>query len=642
MTGFDGNVLAHEIGHYFGLLHTWQGGKFPGFPAIPEFAQYVHHLLTPELFPVVLSTGTFGCHQTGDYICYTPADPGNCCVSPPECEYITCPTGFTHDVFDLPYRPDRTLLMGTGGCRNGFSPGQNQIMVGMLTGHPDWAFLYDAEEPTCQILPYDRGLVIRNCEGIFKATNDPAPPQTPMEEVALSLQNVSSFSCGNSTDANGIYKTFLCLNNPPYNGTDLLSLLPDVEHLYPLNGVTTYDLVLISKHILAVEQFENPFQIIAADANGSGNISAFDIVELRKLILGIYNELPNNSSWRYVPEYCFEDSAFVEEFYDPNSMVGINPFNAQWDNPDEPGTNMRSYGGGTVPNRTSWLDHVSINPYSATAQISAIPWSFIGLKVGDVNCSADLPDLSPEVPDKSFTTLSHAALSTNQVFYLEIKAVGNTPVSAWQLGIDFAEDTLQILQIQSGDSGENFTLDNFGTTGVAEGNLRALNFSATGTGTNLNNKTIFKLRMKALQPVSNIGQRFRLKNAVLSDKFYSDEGVEIENIALQLAVETGSGLTGGGGIGPGQKGSALADYSLSVYPVPFSSEVMFDFDLPNDDQVKVSIFDSFGRLAAERSEALSKGPNSIRLDNLSNQASGLYWYSFESGGHTFFGKIVKN
>jgi hypothetical protein len=68
----------------------------------------------------------------------------------------------------------------------------------------------------------------------------------------------------------------------------------------PLNGVSTYDLVLISKHILGLEPLGTPYKMIAADANKSGSITTFDIVELRKLILGIYTDLPNNTSWRFI------------------------------------------------------------------------------------------------------------------------------------------------------------------------------------------------------------------------------------------------------------------------------------------------------------------------------------------------------
>jgi hypothetical protein len=47
-------------------------------------------------------------------------------------------------------------------------------------------------------------------------------------------------------------------------------------------------LVLINKHILGLEPLSSPYKMIAADANNSRSITTFDIVEMRKLILGIY------------------------------------------------------------------------------------------------------------------------------------------------------------------------------------------------------------------------------------------------------------------------------------------------------------------------------------------------------------------
>jgi len=66
----------------------------------------------------------------------------------------------------------------------------------------------------------------------------------------------------------------------------------------PLNGVNTFDLILISRHILGLAPLTT-FNLIAADANMSNTITTFDIVELRKLILGSYPSLPNANSWRY-------------------------------------------------------------------------------------------------------------------------------------------------------------------------------------------------------------------------------------------------------------------------------------------------------------------------------------------------------
>ena len=63
------------------------------------------------------------------------------------------------------------------------------------------------------------------------------------------------------------------------------------------NGVSTIDLVKIQRHILSVADLESPYKMIAADVNGDHKINGQDLVELRKLILGIYSELPQSDSW---------------------------------------------------------------------------------------------------------------------------------------------------------------------------------------------------------------------------------------------------------------------------------------------------------------------------------------------------------
>jgi hypothetical protein len=67
-----------------------------------------------------------------------------------------------------------------------------------------------------------------------------------------------------------------------------------------LNGVNTFDLVLISRHLLALELFDSPYEIIAADINNSGTLSTFDVVVARQTLLGVRDTFINNRSWRFV------------------------------------------------------------------------------------------------------------------------------------------------------------------------------------------------------------------------------------------------------------------------------------------------------------------------------------------------------
>ena len=117
----------------------------------------------------------------------------------------------------------------------------------------------------------------------------------------------------------------------------------------PTNGVTTYDLVLIQKHILGIEALDSPYKLIAADANLDSKVTTSDIVLLRKLLLGIIPELPHGESWRFLPlDYVF-----------PNPS---NPFNPMF------------------PDR-----------YIIPTNVDILPgyFDFLGLKIGDVNQTAD-------------------------------------------------------------------------------------------------------------------------------------------------------------------------------------------------------------------------------------------------------------
>ena len=111
------------------------------------------------------------------------------------------------------------------------------------------------------------------------------------------------------------------------------------------NGVSTLDLVRIQKHLLGLELFTDPYQFIAADANNSQHVSAIDLVELRKLILGVYTELPRNTSWRFVDK----------KFEIPDQM---NPW--------------------------PFREYISIEEMSGNISDN----DFIGIKIGDVNNSA--------------------------------------------------------------------------------------------------------------------------------------------------------------------------------------------------------------------------------------------------------------
>ena len=74
-------------------------------------------------------------------------------------------------------------------------------------------------------------------------------------------------------------------------------------------GVSTKDLVLVQQHLLGIRSFNSPLDYLAADVNGSYGISAKDLLEIRKVILG------KKQSWTNMPEWLFIDAAY--RFDDP-------------------------------------------------------------------------------------------------------------------------------------------------------------------------------------------------------------------------------------------------------------------------------------------------------------------------------------
>lgn len=92
-----------------------------------------------------------------------------------------------------------------------------------------------------------------------------------------------------------------------------------------LNGVSTLDLVMIQRHILGITAFDSPYKVIAADANNDNKITSADLTELRKLILGVTSELPNQASWRMpVMDQTFSANIlpYVEKYVVVNNASG--------------------------------------------------------------------------------------------------------------------------------------------------------------------------------------------------------------------------------------------------------------------------------------------------------------------------------
>ena len=195
------------------------------------------------------------------------------------------------------------------------------------------------------------------------------------------------------------------------------------------NGVSTFDLALISKHVLNVQRLDSPYKMIAADANRSGSITTLDLVAIRKVILFVSNEFPNNSSWRFI------DKDY--QFTNPN-----NPFEQFF--PE-------------VKNINNILRDETAN--------------FIGIKIGDVNSNAQANSLS-SVEERSFNgnflfEVEDRQFEEGETIEVMFSSEELKNMIGYQFTLNFNAKVLELLEIQD----QSATQQNFGQTMVEDGIL---------------------------------------------------------------------------------------------------------------------------------------------------------------------------
>jgi hypothetical protein len=248
----------------------------------------------------------------------------------------------------------------------------------------------------------------------------------------------------------------------------------------PLNGVTTFDLVLISKHILGTEPFDSPYKMIAADANKSGSVTTFDIVELRKLILGIYDTLPLNRSWRFI------DSAFV--FPNP-----LNPF------------------------QTAFPEKAAIGNGS--------PVSFVGVKVGDVNLTA-VPNAQGPPDERGLGTAyidsEDRAVEEGDIVLIPFALA--SPAEGCQLTLE--AEGLELLEILPG---ENTEKDHFAL--FPDHATLTMAWERGG-------KANFQIRAKALKN-GPLRDMVSLSDRIARSEAYPLGSAEVQHLSLRFASPKG-------------------------------------------------------------------------------------------------------
>jgi type IX secretion system substrate protein/cohesin domain-containing protein len=396
-------------------------------------------------------------------------------------------------------------------------------------------------------------------------------------ECGNPIGNVN-YSVGIPGIPDGIFNFNPC-DDIPFENNLVLSAYKDIN---PLNGVSTFDMVLIAKHILGNQLLDSPYKIISADANHSGSVSTIDLVEIRKLILGVIPTFSNNTSWRFV------DSSFVF----PNPQ---NPF------------------------QTSIPENCSIN-----GGTESFEKTFIGMKIGDVNKSAFSGDslVTSEVEVRNTFTfdLIDQVFEAGDNINLDFYASNIDEYAGFQFALDFDTAFLEYIKFEKG-SLKQLDESNFGVQkdkGLIAASWVNMDFEQIEKAKNV----LFSLQFTALQSGS-LKDFIKVSSSRLSPEAYTNDlNISTLNIRFSEVVPN-------------------IDFVVESTPNPFREETKIQFDLQQSESVTLKIIDLKGSVIKKINKELEKGSNEVILGGDIFPSSGVYFYQLETSNKSITKKLLK-
>lgn len=367
-----------------------------------------------------------------------------------------------------------------------------------------------------------------------------------------------------------------------------------------LNGVSTFDLVGMRKHILAVKLLDSPFKIIAGDINRNNSLTTFDLVELRKLILGVYDSLPSNDSWRFI------DSSYV--FQNPKWPFG-EPFS----------------------------EKITLS----ALQSNAVGQRFVGIKIGDVNGSVNPQDVQLRNADSGFRNadfefrigspaerggeavwpvfIENAAMQPGFSGKIAVRAADLARLDGFQFSLNFDSEKLKLNGISS--PGGGLRDEHFNQKQVADGRL-TVSFDGGPNGWLAADSLLFELDFTCLRAM-NLADALRFDDAYLPGEAYENDLILTPEIHF-LETKT----DGQFGLLPNQ-------------PNPFRDKTTVPFWLPVSTEATLILSDATGRVLNQVSKNWSPGRHEIEILGDELPDSGVYFMRlFTPDGPVSMQKLV--
>ncbi|MEM6966024.1 MAG: HYR domain-containing protein, partial [Bacteroidota bacterium] len=335
------------------------------------------------------------------------------------------------------------------------------------------------------------------------------------------------------------------------------------------NGITTLDIVLVRKHILGIELLDSPYKIIASDVNGSGDVTALDLVHIRNLILLNTNKFPNGTpSWKFVDaNYVFSNPS------DPLSVVFPEEVNIQ-----------------NLSTNVTELD-------------------FVAVKMGDVSGNAIPNLLSSETRNYAgqlnFMT-TNKTVKKGEVVKLSFQTDSEkmNDLMAWQYTLSFDVDALELVSF---NKRENV---HFSTANVGSGSI-TLCWNDYGNVLLKDKLLWFEIQFIAKDDIS-------VKNALsINSKFTPAIGYNLnyEEIEINLNFKEENTLA--------QKDEFIL---FGNTPNPFTETTLINFYSPKKETIEITVYDMTGKLLKAYETSASKGKQSFLIRREDFMTSGLIYY----------------
>ncbi len=347
------------------------------------------------------------------------------------------------------------------------------------------------------------------------------------------------------------------------------------------NGITTLDLVLIQRHILGVAELDSPYKLIAADVNNSQKITAADLVELRKVILGIQASFNNNKSWRFVD--------VAQQFADPKVPF---PFNEKL---------------GMIN-----LDH----------DVAGL--DFVAIKIGDVNGSAQGNAKSNNVSSRSSIIFNTDVVNGKRGDIVEVSLSANDiqQVLGLQMTLGFDVTKVELVDVRA----NNIALkdEHLGFNNLSDGMLHVS--WSTMEAINLNDQ-FMTLKFKLLNDVKD-ENIISLHRSKLAPEIYTNEGSQVATNSVKIESRH-------------VDFSQSDKFELfQNVPNPFNTSTIIGFNLPTSEQVTLKIYDLTGKQVYQTKGQFAKGYNTINLEVSALNLNGVLYYQLDTDNYSATRKMI--